>query len=77
MDVDEVLWTVNSATQLTGVDSRSGNITTLCPSLTAAGEKGFHPQGSPGPVLAADGVILVPEATGGIFAVGSLKTFYY
>ena len=75
MDADGVLWTVNSATQLTDVNSRSGNLTRLCPSLTAAGGRGFHPQGSPGPVIAADGIILVPEATGGISDVGSLKNY--
>ena len=72
MDADAVLWTVGGDTQLTGINSQTGNVTKICPGISAASGKGFHPSGSPGPVIARDGLILVPEVTGGITAVGAL-----
>ena len=72
MDAGAVLWTVGGDTQLTGINSQTGNVTKICPGISAASGKGFHPSGSPGPVIARDGLILVPEVTGGITAVGAL-----
>ena len=73
MDADAALWTVGGNTQLTSINSQTGNVTRTCPSISAASGKGFHPSGSAGPVIARDGLILVPEVTGGITAVGSLR----
>jgi outer membrane protein assembly factor BamB len=72
MDADAALWTVGGNTQLTSINSHTGNVTRTCPSISAASGKGFHPSGSAGPVIARDGLVLVPEVTGGITAVGAL-----